>query len=254
MTRFAFLDTNGPIAFAHRGAAMGCAENTHEAVETAVSMGYRYVETDIQASRDGVPVLWHDETTDRLLGPPGRIADYEWSDLAARRCTGGGRPTRLDQILSDFPDLRLNLDPKTDDAVKPMVRAIKMANAVERVCVGSFKPARISALRDALGPDLCWSPGHAEVARHWLRGWGVPVPSGNAPVLQVPLHWNAVPVVTRRMLNAVHVRGVHVHVWTIDDPQQMERLLDLGVDGLMTDRPKVLKSVFQIRGLWPQSP
>ncbi|EKE43635.1 hypothetical protein OCGS_2367 [Oceaniovalibus guishaninsula JLT2003] len=252
-TGFPYLDTGGPIAFPHRGFADGCAENTAEAIDAAVAMGFTHVETDVQATRDGVAVLFHDDRTDRLMGRPGRIADRDWSDWRDAAVAGGGRLTRLDAVLSDHPRLNLNLDAKTDGAVAPTIRAIAGADAVERVCIGSFDIRRTRAIRDALGPRLCWSPAQGGVARHWLRGWGLPLATDGAPVLQIPTHWHGIPLVTRRLLKAAHGARAHVHVWTIDDPADMERLLDLGVDGVMSDRADTLREVFRHRGIWAQS-
>lgn len=246
-----YLDHDGPIAFAHRGAAEGCGENTAEALEAAARLGFTHVETDVQATRDGVAVLFHDDKTDRLLGRSGVIADRDWSELARAEVAGGGRLVRLDEALSALPDLRLNLDAKTDDAIAPMARAITAAGAVHRVCAASFVPRRTAELRRRLGPGLCWSPAWAGVASVWTRGWGLPVGVTQAPAIQVPLAWHGIPIVTPRLLAAARRHAIAVHVWTIDDADEMHRLLDLGVDGLMTDRPRVLRDVIRARGHWP---
>lgn len=244
--RHPFLDARHPVAFAHRGHADGVAENSAEAIDAAVSCGYGYVETDVQATRDGVAVLFHDATSDRLLGEPGRIADRDWSELRTRRLVGGGRLARLDAVLSDHPRLRLNIDAKTDDVVRPMGDAIE--HALDRVCAASFVASRTRAFRDRFGPSLCWSPATAEIARVWAAGWGVPVGGRGAPCLQVPPTWRGIPIVTPRFLEAAHERDAAVHVWTVNDPDEMHALLDLGVDGLMTDDAPVLKNVMISRG------
>ncbi len=247
-----YLDLPGPIAFAHRGAAENVAENSFQAVERAHSLGYTHVETDIQATRDGVAVLFHDATTERLLGRKGRIRDLDWSELEGAELRGGGEVARLDQVLRAFPRLRLNLDAKTDDAVRPMGDVIEAAGARDRICAASFRAARTRALRLRFGPELCWSPASVGVGRAYLSSklW---LPLGYPPCLQVPTHWNGIPIVTPRFLHAAHRRGCKVHVWTIDDPVEMERLLDMGVDGLMTDRPRVLRDVMRARGHWDQA-
>ncbi|WP_375261339.1 glycerophosphodiester phosphodiesterase family protein [Palleronia sp.] len=246
--RHPYLDASDPIAFAHRGHADGVAENSAEAIDAAVSAGYGYVETDVQATRDGVAVLFHDDTTERLLGEPGRIADRDWTDLSTRRLVGGGRIVRLDEVLSDHPRLRLNIDAKTDDVVRPMGDAIK--GALDRVCAASFDTRRTRALRQRLGSRLCWSPAMAEIARIWAGGWGVPVGGRGAPCLQVPPTWRSIPIVTPRFIKAAHDRGAAIHVWTVNDPLEMHALLDLGVDGLMTDDAPALKEVMTSRGFW----
>jgi glycerophosphoryl diester phosphodiesterase len=252
--RFAFLDHPLPLAFAHRGGALEREENTLPAFAHAVALGYRFLETDVQTSRDGVAVIFHDDTLARIFGRPERMAELTWPELARLRTPGGAAPMRLEDLLEAFPDARINLDPKTDAAVEPMAEAIRRCAALDRVCVGSFDAGRTDRLRRLLGERLCWSPSHAGVARLWLAGWGLPLPAGEYPVVQVPPSFHGIPVVTRRFVAAAHARGVQVHVWTVDDTAAMERYLDLGVDGLMTDRPSLLRQVLERRGQWTGDP
>lgn len=252
MATFPYLDAGGPIAFAHRGAAENAAENSYQAIERAVSMGYSHVETDVQATSDGVAVLFHDDDTRRLLGRPGTIADLDWPTLEDLTLKGGGQVARLDRILRDFPRLRLNLDAKTDAAVKPMGDAIAAANAVGRVCAASFAQSRTDALRLRFGDDLCWSPALAGCAKAFFAA-RLRLPLAFPPCLQVSTHWNGVAVVTPRLIDAAHAKGCQIHVWTIDEADQMKDLLDMGVDGIMTDAPRVLRGVMTSRGLWDQS-
>ncbi|OYX41909.1 MAG: hypothetical protein B7Z02_13535 [Rhodobacterales bacterium 32-67-9] len=243
-----FLDHPRPIAFAHRGGSLEVEENTMSAFAHAVALGYSHVETDVQATRDGVAVIFHDDDLERMTGERGRIADLSWNELS-RRCTKGGEPIpRLDELLSAWPGLRINLEAKADAAVEPMAAAIARADALDRVCVGSFEARRTARLRSLLGPGLLWSPAHAGVLSLWLRGWGVPTPRPDFGAVQVPTHHKGIAVVTPRLVRAAHAAGVQVHVWTVDEAAEMERLLDLGVDGLMSDRPTLLKEVIARRG------
>lgn len=248
--RFPFLDHPGPIAFAHRGGGAEAEENTHAAIAHAVGLGFRYIETDVQATRDGVAVLFHDADLARITGSPGRIADLAFAELSARRTLGGEPIPRLDAMLEAFPDIRFNLEPKTEAAVAPLAEAVARLSAIDRVCVGCFDEGRTRRVRALLGERLCWSPSRLGVARTWLAGFGLPVGSLAFPVLQVPRR-SGVEIVTRRFLAAAHARGIAVHVWTIDEEAEMERLLDLGVDGVMTGRPSVLARVLARRGAWP---
>ena len=250
-SRFAFLDHPGPLAFAHRGGNERHDENTMAAFADAVGLGYRHLESDVQASRDGVPVLFHDDTLARMTGAPGRVRDHPWSELARLRTAGGEGLARLDEALAAFPEARFNLDAKSDAAVGPMAEAIRRAGAVGRVCVASFDPRRTRRLLGRLGEGACWSPGRGGVAALWLAAWGVPAGRLRFPAVQVPTRFRGVPVVTRRFVSAAHERATQVHVWTVDEAEEMERLLDLGVDGLMTDRPRTLRDVLRRRGQWP---
>ena len=249
-TSFAFLDHPHPLAFAHRGGGERYDENTMAAFADAVALGYRYLESDVQASRDGVPVLFHDDALDRVMGAPGRVRDHPWSELARLRTPRGEGLARLEEALAAFPHARFNLDAKSDAAVEPMAEAILRGDARERVCVASFSERRTRRLRRRLGGGVCWSPSRRGVTALWLAGWGLPAPGIGFPAVQVPTRFRGVPVVTPRFLAAAHARGVQVHVWTVDEEPEMERLLDLGVDGLMTDRPRALREVLRRRGQW----
>jgi glycerophosphoryl diester phosphodiesterase len=247
-----YLDAPTPLAFAHRGGAATGDENTAAAFARAVDLGYRYVETDTHATADGVPVIFHDTTLDRMLGRPGRVRDVRWADLATVRVGGAVAVPRLDEVLDAWPRVRFNVDVKSDHAVDATLDAVRRTGAHDRVLLASFSSARLARLRAATGPAVASSLGAAEVARFWAAaglGRRVRVPAG-VVAAQVPVRQAGLRVVTRRFVDAAHRLGLHVHVWTIDDPADMNELLDLGVDGIMTDRIDVLREVYTARGLW----
>ncbi len=246
-----FLDHPRPIAIAHRGGAQEVEENTMAAFAHAVGLGYSHVETDVHATADGVAVIHHDDTLERMTGDPRPIAALDWAELSRLRTKGGQAIPRLDDLLAEHPRLFLTLEAKSDACVDPMARAIRDAGALDRVCIGAFDPRRTARARDLLGPDLCWSPAHAGVARLWAAGWGLPVGRLPYPCVQVPPAFRGIPVVTPRLLAAAHSRGVQVHVWTVNEGAEMARFLEMGVDGLMTDRPTLLREIMQRRGQWP---
>ena len=249
--RFAFLDHPGPLAFAHRGGDREQPENTMAAFAHAVGLGFRYVETDVRATLDGVAVTFHDETLERVTDGRGRVGERTWDEVRRARVDGREPVARLDDLLGAWPDLRVNLDPKNDAAVGPLAEAIRRTGAIDRVCVGSFSDRRLWRLRRHLGPRLCTSLGPLGVVRLRLASLGLPSGGFAAGAAQVKTHHLGVRVVDRPLLAAARRHGLHVHVWTVDEPADMERLLDLGVDGLMSSRPSVLKEVLQRRGLWP---
>jgi glycerophosphoryl diester phosphodiesterase len=249
-----FLDSPGVLAFAHRGAhgpeAGGVPENTMAAFEAAVRLGYRYVETDVHRTADGVLVAFHDERIDRVTDRRGAIADLPWSAVEEARLAGDEGVPLLEDLLGSWPDLRVNVDAKADAAVEPLAEVIERAGCIDRVCVGSFSGKRLTRLRRRLGPRLCTSLGPLGTVQLRIASLGVPVGPVPAPCAQVPVRRGPVPVVDRRFVATAHRRGLQVHVWTIDGRAEMERLLDLGVDGLMTDRPALLKEVLTVRGAW----
>ncbi len=252
--RYAYLDTPLPIPFAHRGGAAEGDENSMAAFARAVATGYRYLETDVHATSDGVPVVFHDDTLNRMLGRSGRIEDLSWSDLATIRHDGEVMVPRLAELLDAWPDCRLNIDLKADSAVDPAIEAIWKVNARDRVLLASFSDQRIRWARRICGPRQATSMGQREVAalrfgslhRRGLAGF---VPG--VPAVQVPVRFRGIRVVDARFIGHAHRLGMQVHVWTIDDPAEMHELLDLGVDGIMTDRIEILRDVLIARGRWP---
>jgi glycerophosphoryl diester phosphodiesterase len=256
--RFAYLDAPTPIPFAHRGGAAAGDENSMAAFARAVAAGYRYLETDVHATADRVSVAFHDDTLDRILGRPGRIEDVTLADLRTIRTGGEPVVPTLSDVLDAFPNARLNVDLKTDAAVDPTVETIWRLNARDRVLLASFDDRRIRWVRRVCGPRQATSLARGEVAALRIgslygRGlWGY-VPG--AAAAQVPLRFMGIRVVNERFVRYAHRLGLHVHVWTVDDPAQMRELLDLGVDGIMTDHIEVLRAVLMERGQWsPLSP
>ncbi|WP_189172060.1 glycerophosphodiester phosphodiesterase family protein [Pilimelia anulata] len=254
---FAFLEAPRPLAFAHRGGvvsarAAGLPENSAAAFAAAVAAGYRFVETDVHATADGVPVVLHDRSLWRVAGVRGRVARLRWADVRSVRVGGEPVVPRLAEVLDGWPGVRFNVDVKSAGAVEPVVAAVRSAGAADRVLLASFSDARLARLRALAGPRVATSLGVRSVGRlRWaaLHGGRVRLP-GSVAAAQVPVSFFGVPVVGRRFVAYAHRLGLQVHVWTVDDPVVMRGLLDLGVDGIMTDRLDVLRGVLAERGLW----
>ena len=250
--QYLYLDAPTPLAFAHRGGAESEAENTGVAFARAIELGYRYVETDTQASRDGVAVVFHDGTLTRMTGDRRRISELTWADLSTVRIGGEAAIQRLDAVLDTWPHVRFNIDVKAGNAIRPTLDAVRAAGALDRVLLASFSDARLARIRRDLGPKVATSMGVREVARLWANarlGRSIRVPEG-VVAAQIPVRQSGIPVLSRRLIAYAHRLGLQVHVWTIDQPAEMNDLLDLGVDGIMTDRVEVLRDVYQTRGIW----
>jgi glycerophosphoryl diester phosphodiesterase len=246
-----YLDWPHPIPFAHRGGAGDWPENTMAAFENAVGLGYRYIETDAHVTADGVVVAFHDDVLDRVSDRQGRIADLAWSVVGAAVVGGTARVPRLDELLHAFPEARINIDAKDDAVVAPLLDVLRRAGAFDRVCLAAFSDARVAALRAGAGVAVCSALGPLDVRRLVGAARGLPgVHAFEGDCAQVPHRSGSVTVVDERFVRAAHDRAVAVHVWTIDDADEMRELLDLGVDGIMTDRPAVLKDVLSARGQW----
>lgn len=241
-----FLDWPGPIPFAHRGGASANPENTMPAFRHAVELGFTYLETDVHATSDGVLVAFHDPDLSRTCGRPGTISELPWSEVAHARVDGTEPIPLLDDLLDEFPNARINIDCKADTALQPLLDALRRRDVFDRVCIASFSDRRLRRVRAEFGARVCTNLGPVQIAAMVASGrvpWG-----GDAA--QVPLRSGPVPVVTERFVANARRRGLHVHVWTVDDADEIDRLLDLGVDGIMTDRPAVLKSRLEARSDW----
>jgi glycerophosphoryl diester phosphodiesterase len=251
---YAFLDEDGPVAFAHRGGAAGGLENSMAAFARAVDLGYRYLETDVHATADGVLLAFHDHRLDRVTDRQGEVARLPWSEVSRARIGGVEPIPLLEDLLGTWPDIRLNVDVKERGAIGPLVAALRRTRSVDRVCVASFSHRRLAAVRRELGPQLCTALSSTGVLRLRVAA-GSPVahplaPRG-VPCAQVPDRWGPLSVVTPALVRLAHARGQRVHVWTVDDPARMAHLLDLGVDGLMTDDLVTLREIMRARGDWP---
>lgn len=256
-TGYPFLDEGGRVlAFAHRGGArhpeLGGLENTRAAFAHAVSLGYRYLETDVHVTRDGVLVAFHDALLDRVTDGVGGLEHVTAEELT-RHKVGGREPVpRLAELVSAFPEAWFNIDLKTAAAVPVLAAFVREQGLQDRVLVGSFSGRRLRRFRRLVGPQVPTSASPGEVAAYAVLPGRLArrLTRGRPAALQVPPRVGPVTVATARLVRRAHAAGLHVHVWTVDDPQQMRVLLDRGVDGIMTDRTDLLRAVLRERGLW----
>jgi glycerophosphoryl diester phosphodiesterase len=250
-----YLDSPLPLAFAHRGGAQTAGnvgiENSLAAFTHAYELGYRYLETDVRRTSDGVVYAVHDAVLDRLTGSADAVATLTAESLELQRLDQREPFARLGALYDAFPDACLNIDVKSDDAVEATCAVIEEHGAIDRTCLASFSHARLRRIRQRL-PGVATSASTREVVLVKL----VPAPllrlvaRPAAVCLQVPPARKGLRVVTRRFVRRAHALGLQVHVWTVDDADQINELLDLGVDGIITDRTDVLKDVLVARGTW----
>lgn len=261
-TGFSYLDAvldqpGSVLALAHRGGAthpnLDGMENTLAAFHHAVDLGYHYLETDVHATADGVLLAFHDDLLDRVTDQVGSIADLPASAVDRARIAGEHPIPRMADLLEAFPDCRFNIDIKSAGAVAPLADLLSRTSAGPRACVGSFSLRRLDTFRTLTGGNVATSAAPPEVAAfvaspsgRLARG----LTRGRVAALQVPHRSGRVPVVTASLVRRAHAAGAHVHVWTIDEPDEMHELLDIGVDGIFTDRTDVLKDVLIERGQW----
>jgi glycerophosphoryl diester phosphodiesterase len=232
-------------------------ENTHSAFAYAVEMGYRYLETDVHTTADGQLVAFHDDTLDRMTDAHGPISELPWSEVRRAR-VGGREPLPLmRELLRAFPGVRWNIDVKAESALMPLLELLAEQDAWERVCVGSFDESRVTRAQALAGPRLATSLGIRGVLAMRLRSYGLlPVWAvrRSAVCVQVPERSSGIRVVDRAFLRAAHARRMQVHVWTGNERDRMRELLDLGVDGIVTDHIETLRDVLTERGAWLPGP
>jgi glycerophosphoryl diester phosphodiesterase len=250
-----YLDSPTPLAFAHRGGSevdgnVGI-ENSLAAFTHAYELGYRYLETDVRCSSEGAVYAFHDDTLARMTGNSAGFASLTSANVDAERLGGREAIPTLAALYQAFPDARFNVDVKSDEAVEATCAVIEANAAVERTCLASFEHSRLTRIRRRL-PAIATSASTREVTLvKLLPVFVLRIVGGPKGVcLQVPARHNGITVVTRRFIRRSHALGQQVHVWTVNDAAEINRLLDLGVDGIITDRTDVLKDVLVARGSW----
>jgi glycerophosphoryl diester phosphodiesterase len=249
------------LAFAHRGGAHYPPnlhrENSRHAFAEAVALGYRYLETDVHLTADGVLIAFHDDELDRVTDATGRIADLPYEVVARARIGGHDPIPTLGELFDAFPEARFNIDAKSATAVVPLARTIAEHDAYERVCVSSFGIRRLRRLRRLLGARTASAASSLDIAATRFTPWLASALNSPAAALQMPadrrLFGRRLELLTERLVRTVHQAGKQIHIWTVDEEAEMERLLDAGVDGIFTDRPDTLKTVLQRRGRWTEA-
>ena len=250
-----------PLVMAHRGGAGLWPENTMYGFERAVDLGVDVLETEIQSTADNILVLMHDRTVDRTTNGSGPVraftleelktldAGYNWTADGGQtfpfRGTGITVPT-LEELCTALPTARINIDIKQEkpSLVASLCRTIRTFDMVDRVMVASFSSKVLKAFRRVC-PEVTTSAGTREVALFYVMNLvflgGVYRSAFQA--FQIPEYSHGLRVLTKRFVKAAHGLNLAVHVWTINETADMQRLLDLGVDGIVTDRPDRLLSL-----------
>ncbi|WP_214405058.1 glycerophosphodiester phosphodiesterase family protein [Pseudonocardia lacus] len=261
--RHPYFDGPYPRAYAHRGwhvDELAGLENTLAAFHRAAEEGFGYLELDVHASADGVVVVHHDATLDRTTDGGGPIAALPAAELALLRVAGREPIPALEQVLTELPGMRITIEVKSAAVVAPLLGLLERTDSWHRVCVGGYDHRWLRSARVGGGPRLCTSMSQRDAvglrARAWLDALPgplarLPAPPARGRLAQLPRRIGPLTVVDAALLRVAHDSGREVHVWTVDDPAEMVELLDLGVDGLLSDRPDLLRSVLRERGDWP---
>ena len=234
-----YLQYDGLTVLAHRGGADESFENTLESFDYSKSLGCKFIETDVQVSADGIPYIFHDDDLKRVLNISSRFDSLSSQEIDKLKIFDQYRIPKLEEALNEFPDISFQIDFKTDEVVAPALDVIKKTKSFERVCVASFNSERLKRVRSTY-PDLCISMGPNEVIKTLISSFGLYKGAIDGDCLQIPIRYYGVRVVTKRFVKYLKSKGLKIMVWTINDVKTFEYLIELKVDGIITDKPKLL--------------
>ena len=249
-----FFDVPLPFGFAHQGGTDVAPGNTEASFDHAVGLGYRYIETDVHATYDGVLVVFHDDDLEPTTGVGGPIEAKTWAEVAQLRVRGEHPIQRFDAVLDRYPGTRFNVEPKGASAVDPLIELVRARKLLDQICIGSFSDRRVARMKGALGPTLCTSPGPLGLARILLMALVWPRWHPPHVAVQIPRKYWILPLATPFWIRRLHRMGLQVHVWTINLEPEMRELLDDGADAIMSDKAVLLREVLVSRGQWPETP
>lgn len=234
-----YLNYSGLAVLAHRGGSIESYENTLASFAYAQSIGCKYIETDVQVSLDGIPYIFHDESLERITGIKSIFSSITSSEIDKIRIFKDHPIPKLDTALKEFPELFFQIDLKTDLVAIPALEVIKKNNAEKRVCIASFNSNRLKQVKESY-PEMCLSMGPKEVVKLLLASFGLFKGEIPGDCLQVPIYSHGIKVVTKRFIKFVQSKNLKIMVWTINDKKTLKKLINMNVDGIITDTPKLL--------------
>ena len=242
MEYHSYLQQSGISISAHRGGSLEAPENTLEAFKYSLDIGCEYIETDVQLSSDGIPYIFHDDDLKRILGRDVAFNSMSSSEIDILIIFQKYAIPTLEAALLTFPEALFQIDLKTDEVAMPALKIIKKCAAMQRVCIASFNSDRLKRVNEAY-PEVCLSMGPKEILKLLLSSFKLYSKDIPGNCLQIPIYHYGLKLVTQRFVNYVQGRGLKIVVWTINDQKIMQALIDIGVDGIITDRPSVLKEL-----------
>ena len=246
---FEFLNNYKFIPFAHRGGSLESTENTLDSFQHSINLGYEYIETDVRHTRDNKLVVFHDEDLKRLCNEEIKISDMEYEDLKKIKIKKKHYNPLLDEVLTTWPNINFNIEPKTFTSAKLLSQSLKKIKNINRFCIGSFSFKKLEMIRNNVGVKLCTSMTKSETIKFYLKQI-IPLSKINIPCLQIPSRYMGFKIITKSIIDKFHNQNKKVHVWTVNDENEINELIDIGVDGIMTDKPTLLKRILKSRSLW----
>ena len=238
------------LAFAHRGGNEFAPENSFRAFKSAVDIGYKYLETDVHLTKDGFLIAFHDDTLDRATDKSGLIRDLTLSEIKKAKIAGTDEIPLLSELLNSFTDCFFNIDCKVDETVQPLINLINNKDFINRVCIGSFSQKRINFIRKSLGKEVKTSMGPAEVILSKFLSYTSLGYNFKSSYTSIPIRRYGINLLDERNINYLKSNNQKVIAWTINDEDQMKMLINIGIDGIMTDNLTLLKKVLIEESLW----
>lgn len=238
------------LAFAHRGGNDFAPENTFESFQFAVENGFKYLETDVHPTSDNKLMAFHDPTLDRVTNAEGRIIDFSSIDLKKVKVKNNYRIPLMEELLESFPNCFFSIDMKCDQSVIPLIDLVKRNNALERVCFASFNQNRLNFVRETFNNKCITSMGPKEIIASKIFSYINLKKNINSHLASMPISRYNIRLINKRSVAYLQSLNIKVIAWTINNEDQMRHLISIGVDGIMTDKLKLLKNILIEKNLW----
>ena len=235
--------------FVHRGCRENYSENTLEAFKESVDLGYKYIETDLRLTKDKRVIVFHDNDFNRLAKINKKVQSLTLREIKNIKLIKGGTILELTNLLEEFPKIKFNIDIKDSRSLIPTIEVLDSLNAYSRVCLASFKSSILWRLKK-IRPQSCVSMGIIDTAIFKIFHKII----NDVDCIQVPIKWRGINVLTKKLIDMAHLNNLKIHVWTINSEEEIFRLINLKVDGIMTDNAVLLKKIIDEYKLFDFAP
>jgi glycerophosphoryl diester phosphodiesterase len=232
------------IGLSHRGNSKRFIENSFEAFNSVIQMGYKYIETDLRMTLDGEVIAFHDPDLKRLFNLDLQVKDLTFNQIDNLFKEKNCSLLTLEDTLKKFPKIHFNIDLKVEEVIQDSIKVVTDLNAFDRVCFASFRSSRTEkVLRH--NQNIIVSMGMKDVALFKFFNFH----NEKIKIVQIPLKWKGIKILTRNLIQKAQKSNLLVHVWTINDRKLINNLIDLGVNGIVTDEPELLMEIMKKRDL-----
>ena len=232
------------IGLSHRGNSKKFIENSFEAFNSVIQMGYQFIETDLRMTLDKEVIAFHDPDLKRLFNLDLQVKDLTFNEINNLFREKNCRLLTLEEAFKEFPSINFNLDLKVKEVINESIDIVSDLNAFDKVCFASFRDSHTEKVLQH-NQNANVSMGMKGVALFKFFKFH----NKKIKIIQIPLKWNGIKVLTRNLIERAHKSNLLVHVWTINDRKTINNLIDLGVNGIVTDEPELLIEIMKERDL-----